>query len=693
MIVKSPTTPTVDRTQIKQTNITEQDEFAKEVRNLDNESIIASICTGYVPLNIIKSLVNEKLPVEQQTRINAFKKLVKIGLRHNIPSVLRSHLEGFGIPKDTTIDKVIPMHATWYKSEINNFEEEERKIKISLKEDSDVIDMMQYLGIKTSDIETPVVNPHEFMPGGLIPSQILERLSKLGLFKLKISKELGGLGFSPLEYGEMIRVVSRSSESLAIVTSVQNTLGSSLLDKYYPEIAEGKSLIAFALTEVQSGTDAISGMNTEARASADNEHYELHGGKLFITGAPWAGVVFVATNIIVDKKKKSTFFTLKLPFEIKDTQEDRERKIKQLASEGLVVSNPLKLSTVPGSGQVQMTFNGYKVTKDQIRGKIGQGASDMFKALSDGRGGFAPICSERINRSCEVLEERIKERKMFRRFGGGMKDLPYVKSLFAQMKSQQAALNVISHMTMALINKVGTGGKAIAEAAAAKVTASESYVTVSRTARELWGGMGFMNGHINETELDMRNAEIWVTGEGVNVALRQLLAGIGIKGGEVLLQHALHPFRSIANNLVKQKVEYKFTPDKNKLTKELGRVFSNMFSFETGGLSIKDALWLQYQAKRLAIKCLFLGLKYQEGMEVRQLEILRIGEIAKSIYFLAGIQEKLLDKTLQADEKMALEKYVTDSKKHILDTFKELKLTNKKDNADHALAESILNNS
>ena len=127
---------------------------------------------------------------------------------------------------------------------------------------------------------------------GIFSEEIINEMSKLGLFALKAPKEYGGVGVDTLTYVLAMEEMSKYSAVASIYLATPNSLstGPLLMDgtdeqkqKYIKEIASGEKKLSFALTESQAGSDA-GGVTTTAKK--EGNYYILNGRKTFITMAP-----------------------------------------------------------------------------------------------------------------------------------------------------------------------------------------------------------------------------------------------------------------------------------------------------------------------------------------------------------------------------------------------------------------------
>src|SRR5262249_6720096 len=136
------------------------------------------------------------------------------------------------------------------------------------------------------------------------PREILARLSELGVLGMMVPEEYGGAGADALSYVLAVEELARADASIAVIVSVNNSVACYPIWKFGSEeqkktilrdLASGKALGAYALTEPQSGSDAA---NQKTRAVRDGSSYVINGAKAWITSAGEAKwyVVMAMTN-------------------------------------------------------------------------------------------------------------------------------------------------------------------------------------------------------------------------------------------------------------------------------------------------------------------------------------------------------------------------------------------------------------
>lgn len=661
-------------------------------RQITQPQIVRSVLGGCVPLNLIQE-INKDLPGDKKAFVEAYRELVKIALRPSL-SILGHHLEAmYGISSSNLITGSDAYK--WYESEKRKWEECEKSTQGFLKNpSSDLEPVLQRLKLSKKDLEELLtrscVDKFEIDESGIILPVVLEIMDKLGLLRMKFPVEHGGLGFSQMMYAPIIQEVISASESLGIIISVENSLsercirfGTDEQQKFlFREVGDGK-LVAFGLTEPQSGTDALRGMKATAHVGPDGR-WVINGSKVYITCAHIASYAFIMAKVDINGKLKPTGFILKLPFSIKDSTYERDRKLNELRKDGLDISLPLYLSTVKGSYQARIDFNNYALPPlpvDVVLGgkeRLGKAAELIIAGLSLGRVGFGPICTELARESRDENLSYQLERKVFPQYGGTLADVPVVRSHDAEIEAEYAQAEVVTELITAFIDKYGTGGNGISEAALLKILASETNQKIARRVKTLMGGAGNVVGHESGQELRERNSEVWVIGEGTVDVLRQLVIGAALKDFEKDGKAVLE--------FLKRSDKAKFWTD---VFPAVVRFFKRMLSFQKGALDFWDAMWLQAQSKLLALKVSLLGLKYGDDLELKQRELIRMHGTVEGIVSVAIAQNELNTAQIPERKRLALTKAIISSKEKVRENLSKLTLApNKEDELDDKIVKA-----
>src|SRR5258705_3987744 len=255
------------------------------------------------------------------------------------------------------------------------------------------------------------INADEIDKTERIRRSIVDGLGKLGVLGMTVPKEFGGGAYSQTSYCRALELVSRHCASTAVLIGAHQSIGLKALvlmgndeqkKQYLPDLATGKKLAAFCLSEPEVGSDAAN-VQTTAVLSEDGTHYILNGQKKFATNAALAGfmTVMAKTPIEIDKgktKEKVTAFivTPDLPgFEI-------------------VSPNRSKMG-VRGTWQATLRFNNMRVPKERILGQLGKGLKVALSVLDYGRCTLSAGCVAGSKQLREMCVKHANNRKQFSR--------------------------------------------------------------------------------------------------------------------------------------------------------------------------------------------------------------------------------------------------------------------------------------
>lgn len=673
-----------------------------------SEGFFQEIFRGYIPLNKFSNLKTE-FEGDQKEKIEAYCLLVTLALRRST-KILESLTDGYGISFEEL--KYTETAKSEYENEKNKLVQLENYLEEVFDKPSKWFKYwIDELKISKDKLNQSLLNPFEIDKNAYVSPEVLKRMSEVGLFKLKIPQKHGGLGFTQKEYDYVLRTLAHISGTLLALVSAHSTIGSAPLmlygteeqkEKYLKEASQGEFLVAFGLTEPTSGTDAVGKMKCVAKLSEDGKDWVINGEKIYITNIHRSGLMYMMAKTDLGEglsieRMKPTVFIVELPFRLTDTIEDINAKREILKEKGMRMSKPLDLMMIRGSNQSYITFENFKVPKDQVLGGVEGGSKVIFNGLNKGRAGFGASSAEAARFIFQNALERAVHREMFKAFGGKQSDLPIVKKYISEMAVTVASLKAISDFTTALIEEFGHEMNIIAECAAVKILATEGNWNVSNYAMRLWGGTGTMKGHAGGMELNFRDAWIGIVVEGVNEAMKQLVTGVGVQGvkndSDIIGRHFFHllkPFMPKKKNVDtrKKKKEFKFDLF-GALIPAKFRLALGLLRFESGNLNFSDALWLQIHAKILSLKTAVLGLKYGNNMVVKQIELIRMSHIAMDLYSLTAVFHKIknYERELPKSELIALKRFVDITKKKIKNNLSELTVNNSDDIADTNVAD------
>jgi alkylation response protein AidB-like acyl-CoA dehydrogenase len=393
----------------------------------------------------------------------------------------------------------------------------------------------------------PKVAQIESKKSGLVP-ELLRKAGELGLLMVDIPTEYGGLGLdktTSMLIAEQFSVVGSFAVSLGAHTGIGTMpilyFGTSAQKaKYLPDLATGKKLAAYALTESSSGSDALAA-KTRADRSSDGSHYVLNGTKQFITNAGFADVFTVFAQVGGDRF--SAFIV------------DR-------TSPGLTVGPEEHKLGIRGSSTCPLSFEDVRVPADNLLGDVGKGHRIAFNILNVGRIklGLGTIGAAKC--ALEVSARYAKERQQFNKPIGSF---GLVASKLAEMAIGIFVGESMGYRTTGLIDerfassttesaRVDAIEEFAVEASIIKVFGSEVLDYCSDECVQIHGGYGFIEEY--QPERMLRDSRINRIFEGTNEINRLIVPATilkrAMKGQVPLVAHAQFIRAAIAKGEIPQ---------------------------------------------------------------------------------------------------------------------------------------------
>jgi alkylation response protein AidB-like acyl-CoA dehydrogenase len=342
------------------------------------------------------------------------------------------------------------------------------------------------------------------------PWEIVKVMADSDICGIYIPEEYGGMGGGILELAIATEELSWGCGgiSLALAATGLGTFPIILYGneeqkaKYLPDIAAGKKLAAFALTEAEAGSDA-GGIRTTAKKEGD--HYILNGTKQWITNGGEAEVYTVVA--MTDKKKGSrgaTAFIID-----KDTP-------------GLSFGKKEDKMGIRGSATREVIFQDCKVPAENVLGREGLGFIVAMKTFDNSRPGVA---AQAVGIAQRALDEAVKHAHERKQFGTSISSFQGVQFLLADMAIQVEAARALIYSAARMID---SGARNIAKVSAmSKTFASDTAMKVTTDAVQVLGGYGYMKEY--PVEKLMRDAKITQIYEGTNQIQRTVIASSLIK--------------------------------------------------------------------------------------------------------------------------------------------------------------------
>ena len=338
------------------------------------------------------------------------------------------------------------------------------------------------------------------------PAEMIKILGQADLFSLCIPEQYGGMGGGLMDLCIAAEELSRVDGGVAAVYAASFLGMFPILlfgteeqkKKFLPDIASGKHLAAFALTEPEAGSDA-SAVKTVAKK--DGDYYILNGVKHFITNGEDAGVctVIAVTNKAKGPRGISAF-------------------IVEKGTEGYTYGKKEEKLGIRASSTNELIFNDVKVHKDNLLGgREGIGYIATMKTFDQSRPGVAAqalgIAQGALELAIAYAHQRVQFKKPITSFQG-------IQWMLADMGTKIEAARGLVYNVASMVDR---GVKDVgAASAAAKYFASDVAMEVTTNAVQIYGGYGYMRDY--PIEKFMRDAKITQIYEGTNQIQRSIVA-------------------------------------------------------------------------------------------------------------------------------------------------------------------------
>jgi alkylation response protein AidB-like acyl-CoA dehydrogenase len=348
-----------------------------------------------------------------------------------------------------------------------------------------------------------------------IPPDVIKGLARLGVLGMTAPVEIGGRGFSQVDYGRVISEVGARCASTAVFINAHHSIGMRALllfgtpeqrRRWLPPLIRGEQLAAFALTEAEAGSDAAN-VQTEARPSSDGSHYVLNGEKRYITNVAIAKVLTVMARTPVPGKQETAITAFLVTPDMP----------------GFVVLEPrMEKLGLRGTATARLAFRNMAVPKENILGPLGKGLKVALTVLDFGRTTFG-ACTTGAARTCiRLAVEHANKRKQFGRTLG---EFELVKKKIARMAAYEYAMEAMTTVTASLIDR-GLEDYML-ETAMLKVFTTEALWEIVNDAFQIHGGAAYFTDRPLERML--RDARINQIAEGANEVLKSFIALVGMR--------------------------------------------------------------------------------------------------------------------------------------------------------------------
>lgn len=337
------------------------------------------------------------------------------------------------------------------------------------------------------------------------PAEIMHKMGGLGFLGVTVSQKYSGAGLSYVDYCSIIEEISRVDPSVGLSVAAHNGLctghiynfaGEHLKAKYLHDLASGKKIGAWGLTEPSSGSDSGSMRTVAVR---DGSSYVINGSKQFTThGSVGDTIVVMALTDPAKKKKGISAFVF------------------EKGTPGFSVGHKENKLGMRASDTATLVFEDLKVPKENLIGAEGEGFTQALQILDSGRIGIAAlavgVAQGALDASVRYSRERVQ-------FGKPLAKFQAIQWKISDMATKIEAARLLTYKAAFLKD---SGKNINLAAAAAKYYASEIAVKCAEEAVQIHGGYGFIKDF--PVEKLYRDVKLLTIGEGTSEIQKMVIS-------------------------------------------------------------------------------------------------------------------------------------------------------------------------
>ncbi len=341
------------------------------------------------------------------------------------------------------------------------------------------------------------------------PKETVEKMAKAGFLGIPVPKEYGGQGCDILTYAMCVEELAKVCGTTSVIVSAHTSLCCDPIltygteeqkKKYLPDLASGKKLGAFGLTEPGAGTDA---QGQQTKAVLDGDEWVLNGSKCFITNGKEADVyIIIAVTGKVEKRGRM--------------MKEISAFIVEKGTPGFTFGTKENKMGIRGSSTYELIFTDCRIPKENLLGRQGKGFNIAMHTLDGGRIGIAAQALGLAAGALDVTVDYVKERKQFGRSISAFQNTQFELANLAT--KVEAARLLVYRAAMAK----QTQSSYSVEAAMAKLCAAEVAMEVTTKCVQLHGGYGYIREY--DVERMMRDAKITEIYEGTSEVQRMVIS-------------------------------------------------------------------------------------------------------------------------------------------------------------------------
>jgi alkylation response protein AidB-like acyl-CoA dehydrogenase len=338
------------------------------------------------------------------------------------------------------------------------------------------------------------------------PYELVAKMGELGWMGIPFAEEYGGAGGTSLQYAIAVEELTRIDSSVAITMCAHTSLGTQPIylfgseeqkQRLMPDLAAGRRLGAFGLTEPEAGSDAG---NTKTRATLDGGVWTINGAKQFITNAGTDISGHVAVTAVTNTAH---------PPEISNL-------IVENGTPGYEQGEPYRKMGWNASDTRPLTFTDCEVPEENLLGPRGAGFKQFLHVLDIGRIGVSAMG---IGLAQGALDEALAYAKERRAFGQPISKFQAIQAKLADISARLEAARLLTYKAAVLKD---LGKNFTLTAAQAKLESGRLAVRATEEAVQIHGGYGYIEEY--PVCRFYRDAKILTIGEGTDEVQQMVIA-------------------------------------------------------------------------------------------------------------------------------------------------------------------------
>jgi len=355
------------------------------------------------------------------------------------------------------------------------------------------------------------IDPRKIEEDRWLGDDVVRGLGERGLMGLYVPEQYGGQGLSQTGYCRVSEVFGEIDATLSVIMGVHQSIGMKGIvlfgsdeqkQRFLPDLASGRKLAAFALTEPEAGSDVF---NLQSRAALQPDgSWKLNGEKRYIGNGSKAGVLVTFARTEIDGKDRHTAFIL------------------EKGMDGFEVGERYDTMGLRGNDLRRLYYNDVRVPPENVLGEPGEGFKIAMHILNNGR---MSLGTGSVGAAKWLLDQAIEHVKERRQFGRPLGDFELVQEKIGWMVSYLFGLESMSYLATGLVD-AGVPDYSL-ESAICKVSGTEFLWYQANRALQLKGGAGYMRDEPYEKVL--RDIRIFPIFEGANDVMRSFIGLSGLK--------------------------------------------------------------------------------------------------------------------------------------------------------------------